>query len=443
MQKKTETAKIVQKADTAKSAESTKGDSYSYDTFINPGLSLQRFFFELTRYGTCHVSLVPSASSLNNITPVPEQICVHYVWSYPCRSAQMICEKYMPEITGIIECSYSEDDLYAPREIQTSAGETIASTIDWVDKVILSVSSQPDADPLNPPSPDNGGSILSELDQKSGSGISEESSGDRKNDDSSKKTEEKDKEKPAVEQTYTDSNGNLRRFSYGKEQFAVNDVDGTRTLVSTAESNITRKTFDQLLRLVKKENYTLGTDARSTVLDSIKTYTYNGDFPSAESAEEELPGKKIINNFKFDENGHVVVSESSHYEDDKTDKDDKNKKQILLPDFKIVWAYDEKNRIVAEQKTLFKYTIKSNGKRKTQKSTTKAIYDYTDKGPLPDSSFYEDDKLRIKTVYEDKATYTETMYFDGGISVESYYEHGIKKTESILKKGKVQRRTEF
>lgn len=400
----------------------------SYDTFINPGLSISRFFFELTRYYSAGFSLVPSSSSLITISALPEQISLHCVWNETLVRQKMapllVCETGLYDLRGIIESTYCEDDLYAPRETVTSGGEKIATTIDWVDKVLLALNAEPSG--LAGTAPDNGSEILSTLDDRSGKGISTEETDSTKQSDSH-----------PVERVYENQDSHLRRFTYGKEQFAVSDVNGTRMLISTADKQLVRRTFDERLRLVKKEKWTLGADSRSSVLDSTTLYSYQDDYPTPQNSVEEQPVKKVHAETSFDEKGRRLSYSLFHY----PEKSDTPAQ--IIPDSKIVWTYDEQGRVLTEEKILYKYSVRTNGKTDTKQGVTKTEYAYTGKGPLPDSSFYENDKLRMKTVYEDQSSYTESMYFDGGIIVETSYKHGIKKSEIIMQNGKQQRRRDF
>ena len=54
--------------------------------------------------------------------------------------------------------------------------------------------------------------------------------------------------------------------------------------------------------------------------------------------------------------------------------------------------------------------------KKTEKKEHITRFEYVFE-QTPDTYFYEDGKLRIKTVYDNLTDFTKTFFFDGGFSV--------------------------
>ena len=85
---------------------------------------------------------------------------------------------------------------------------------------------------------------------------------------------------------------------------------------------------------------------------------------------------------------------------------------------------------------------KESGKgsrKKTEKKEHITRFEYVFE-QTPDTYFYEDGKLRIKTVYDNSTDFTKTFFFDGGFSVVGKYIAGEKVSETTYLDGRSLRR---
>ena len=114
----------------------------------------------------------------------------------------------------------------------------------------------------------------------------------------------------------------------------------------------------------------------------------------------------------------------------------------MVRDRKKMWTYDGEKRLTAEEAITYLYSKTATGKEKIEEEVIKKEFRYGGAGKSPDSSYYENGELRIRTVYESENVYNETMYFDGGFTVLTRYENGIKRMEIISIDGtEIRRRT--
>ena len=248
-----------------------------------------------------------------------------------------------------------------------------------------------------------------------------------------------------VPESFTDSAGRLRRFTYGAEQFSVQERDGKKTVVDSAEGLIVRRTLDGGNHLLRQERFKVGASSRDLTLLSATAYAYHdGEKLPYQTTEDITDGARYVVT-DYDENGFAVIRETSHYEyPDKNDKKHQDDPPRLVQDKKQVWAYDDAKRLVAEETTTYLHTKTATGKEKGETTVIKKLYAYDKAGvEKPDVSYFENGELRIHTVYESENVYNETMYFDGGFSVQARYEGGVKVMEIILLQGKEMRRRTF
>jgi hypothetical protein len=381
---------------------------------LNPGLSIQRFFFEITRYQVSGCSLVPAAPSLAAIAPVAQLISAHVLWTEQFRFPVLVCERYDPSLIGVIEATFCPEDLYAPREVINAEGKALVPDIDWVDKVLMTL-----------PVPDSGTSLLTELDHRSGNGIPESAA-------------EPPPELPAdLPRSFENADGELRRFTYGPEQLAVTTDGSTRVIISAADTRMIRKTFDGENRLIQKEVWAAGPSVQSPSLVSLKKYFYRGVELVPVSSTEDIYGQKIQNRVTYDDKGRAAVAQTVQYDTSAPDA------LSMKPVHETEWQYDSADRILEQQDTDFVYETAVSGRDTVRKAVTKTVWRYSPGRPDPDCDFYEDGQMRMKIVYAASSVYTETLFFDNAVSVVTHYEHGVMKSESIYVNGIEQRRREF
>ena len=244
---------------------------------------------------------------------------------------------------------------------------------------------------------------------------------------------------------FTDGGGRLRRLVYGEEHFSVRARDDGRIVTDEAGGLAVRRHFDGENRLTAQERFSIGASSRDLQLLSTRTYAYHDGVSlpyqmTEETADDE---RRIVTD--YDEDGSAIGREISHYEhphsDDSRYADDPPK---LVRDKKIVWAYDDERRLIAEETTDYHYGKTATGREKVETEVIKRFYDYDGAGGAkPDISYYENEKLRMRTVYERENVYTETMYFDGDFVVQARYEDGAKVQEIVSAGGTEVRRRNF
>lgn len=244
---------------------------------------------------------------------------------------------------------------------------------------------------------------------------------------------------------FTDSGGRLRRLVYGDEHFSVRAQDGGRTVTDSADGLIVRRHFDGDDRLTAQERFRIGAASRDLTLLSARTYAYYDGATLPYQMTEEITegGKHTVTD--YDENGFAVMRELSHYEQPASgDARHADGQRRLVQDKKIVWGYDDARRLVAEETTAYSYGKTATGREKVETDVVKKFYAYDGLGgDKPDVSYFENEKLRMRTVYESENVYNETMYFDGGFMVQVRYENGSKVREIVSVDGTELRRRTF
>lgn len=244
---------------------------------------------------------------------------------------------------------------------------------------------------------------------------------------------------------FTDSGGRLRRFVYGDEHFSVRAQDGGRTVTDSADGLIVRRQFDGDDRLTAQERFRIGAASRDLTLLSARTYAYHDGATLPYQMTEEITegGKHTVTD--YDENGFAIKRELSHYEQPASDDTEHTDAQRrLVQDKKIVWGYDDERRLVAEETTMYSYGKTATGREKVETDVIKKFYAYDGLGGTkPDVSYFENEKLRMRTVYESENVYNEMMYFDGGFMVQVRYENGSKVREIVSVDGTELRRRTF
>lgn len=243
---------------------------------------------------------------------------------------------------------------------------------------------------------------------------------------------------------FTDSGGRLRRLVYGDEHFSVHAQDGGRTVTDSADGLIVRRHFDGDDRLTVQERFKIGADSRDLKLLSARTYAYYDGATLPYQMTEEITdgGKRTVTD--YDENGFAVGRDCSHYEPVSGDAKQADDSPRLVQDKKIVWGYDDERRLVAEETTTYSYGKTATGREKVETDVVKKFYAYDGLGGAkPDVSYFENEKLRMRTVYESENVYNEMMYFDGGFMVQVRYENGSKVREIVSVDGTELRRRTF
>ena len=225
-------------------------------------------------------------------------------------------------------------------------------------------------------------------------------------------------ESDAIDRFSRDAEGKLKAFAFEAERFTLSDVNGESVTVNASGEKAVRKTYDALMRLVKRDVWKIASTAKESVRESSETFYYNADrtYPVSSAAESEGRRSETL----YDDEGRAIS-----FTEFFVDKDG-----ARIPDMKMVRRYTDGNKILEEEKSRWEYA----DEKKTRLSAIrvqKKIYDYAAGGENPNYYFYEDGKLRIKTIYAQNDAYVTTLYFDDGYTVISEYAAGEKIRETI------------
>lgn len=396
--------------------------------------ALSDFCFEITRYAATGFSALSEAALFAPISARAAQILTQPLFDRGGKSL-LLCDLVLPEKKGLIEATYSSSDCVHP------------SLADWVDTALVALSvAVPESEPLLDDElffAVDASDVLSALDNRADAAV-----------DASQADSE-----GITPRTFTDGADKLRRFTYGVESFSVNELDGMLYLTDCDDKRIVRRAYDADMRLACTEIFAVPADSRALTCTVRRFVRYNDESRQPYEQESFDYSKKTRAVTRFTENGLTDCYELFHTEEitaepEKSTKGKKDKKAQdaaaeekpvetrEVQDSKTLWAYDEQNRVLAEESTTWQTEKTKKGEKRTA-HTVKRVYDYSGKGEKPDSAFYENGILRIRTVYESPAVYTETLYFDGGYSVQTTYENRNKTLEIILLDGKEQRRRSF
>lgn len=223
--------------------------------------------------------------------------------------------------------------------------------------------------------------------------------------------------------------GKLRKISYGNEKTSIFEKDGFTVLLNADEKTAVRRTFDSNFHLVKKETFCSPQNFEKFSAVSETNYFYSDDGKFFKSEAENFSKKtRVLKTYRDD--GKIEGETKIHFEEENPQT-----KSICVKDSEKKWEYDEKGRI--KKIILTEYFPVKN--KKTEKKEHITSFEYVFE-QTPDTYFYEDGKLRIKTVYDNSTDFTKTFFFDGGFSVVGKYIAGEKVSETTYLDGRALRR---
>lgn len=398
---------------------------------------IRDFCFEITRYNATGMTVITDCIPLASSLKTASSLLLQHKVKDSVQNSLYICEYYLPQKRGIIDCSLTPENLYV---VADSVLQETERQFDWIDMLLQGLTAHNPA--LAEKYDINDGSrILEMLEGGSGRGIDG-------------LEEEKTDQSLPPEFVYTRSSGDLRRFSYDGEQFLSWKEGDDTVLVNSYGDKLIRKKFDSLYRLIKNERLKLAGSARNSSVENVISYEYFPDSSAVESLlEENFTEKKRVENH-FDSKGRRISLLESHYEEREVKSKKKKKadskaetQTLLLNDKKALFSYDEKDRLKEEEIFTWTYKKNLNDKYVTIKRSIKNVYDYSsvteeNKNP-PDLKFFEDGELHMERKYTSSLNYSEKLYFDGGFSVEVLYEDGLKQTEIIYLNDVEYRRRSF
>ncbi len=232
----------------------------------------------------------------------------------------------------------------------------------------------------------------------------------------------------AGETTYFVDSDNTLRLVQTRDlgRFDVNEDSGFHITTDFFKNSITRRTYDNLERLVKKEVWQTGTSAKSAELISVTTWVFKADMQIPASSTEQLMKEKKQNEIEYTDDGKPARCLNITF----TDGDDGKKESA---DCLSVWKYDSHGHILVQDVTTY-YPVKT---------VTKDVFDYSGKGKEPDHTRYRNGEICMRTLYENPSKYIKTVYFDMGYSVETTYENGNMVSERYLLNGNEMRYTDY
>lgn len=223
--------------------------------------------------------------------------------------------------------------------------------------------------------------------------------------------------------------GKLRKISYGNEKTSIFEKDGFTVLLNADEKTAVRRTFDSNFHLVKKETFSSPQNFEKFSAVSETNYFYSDDGKLFKTEAENFSKKtRVLKTYRDD--GKIEGETKIHFEEENPQT-----KSICVKDSEKKWEYDEKGRI--KKIILTEYFPSKNKKIEKKEHITSFEYVFEQ---TPDTYFYEDGKLRIKTVYDNSTDFTKTFFFDGGFSVVGKYIAGEKVSETTYLDGRALRR---
>lgn len=223
--------------------------------------------------------------------------------------------------------------------------------------------------------------------------------------------------------------GKLRKISYGNEKTSIFEKDGFTVLLNADEKTAVRRTFDSNFHLVKKETFSSPQNFEKFSAVSETNYFYSDDGKLFKTEAENFSKKtRVLKTYRDD--GKIEGETKIHFEEENPQT-----KSIYVKDSEKKWEYDEKGRI--KKIILTEYFPLKNKKTEKKEHITRFEYVFEQ---TPDTYFYEDGKLRIKTVYDNSTDFTKTFFFDGGFSVVGKYIAGEKVSETTYLDGRSLRR---
>ncbi|MCR4735389.1 MAG: hypothetical protein K5829_10350 [Treponema sp.] len=305
----------------------------------------------------------------------------------------MIIENFHPEKKGELEAL----DFYCP---SSDSG-------DWVDELLLLVEETRIVDEIN---------LLDEVGEESSissyevfdSGLADNSSdtnieaavGEESENktDSVPETEEKDEEEFIYNGEY------LGAMKFKDELFLPPQEKSENYLIHSNGKNVTRSFYDDFQRLKKKEYWTVSDFTNARLLKS-EAYEFLSD-------ESRSPSRKILvkddvtQTFFYNEKALCVRREVFTTIDEK---------EILTSRTDL--TYNSEDKLLSEKVQEYSEDKKFTKMRK---------FVYNNKGLPPDTFYYENEVLKLRTSYSAEKNYISKIFFEDDYSVTSTYVDGIR-----------------
>lgn len=226
---------------------------------------------------------------------------------------------------------------------------------------------------------------------------------------------------PFPEKRLKTSEENLRLHLFETETLSLQFTGEGKVLVVSDGKSFSRKYYDSLSRLSKKENWTGGSSLGEIRLLSTENFDYAGD--EVKPLYKTLEAGDSVQKITYGENGKISQVQ--------------NFKEELLSS-RTDFLYTDDGKIREQIYTEYEYSEKKTGKA-FRTSVKRDVYDYSQDDFPPDYYYYENDRLCLKTVYSGKNDWVSTMYFENGFTVESFWQNGRRFKDDYYLDGKLTR----
>lgn len=224
-----------------------------------------------------------------------------------------------------------------------------------------------------------------------------------------------------------DANKDLKFMEYDDEVFVPQKTEKGWILIHSNKDKVTRTMYDNLYRILEKENWVIksSSDAKK---ESEEKYEYYGDTYNLN--KKTLDTEEFEQVSYYNEEGQILnVKVLQKYKDNK----------ILISE--RIYSY-ENNRILSHESIDYEY--KNDYKNLDYKFSKKYIYFYSSDEEIPaDFKYYENNQLKMYNKYSAKDSYISQIYFEGGFSVKAVYESGKKVKEIFYLNNEVTRVKEY
>ncbi len=249
-----------------------------------------------------------------------------------------------------------------------------------------------------------------------------------------------DEKKSASERRLEDSEKHLRLHFYDSEILSLQKKDDESVVVVSDGRIMSRKFYDSSMRLSKKENWTHGKSVSDMNLSSTEFFEYSpdGEKPVLKTVEE----KNSRGRFVYDSLGRVSEIQIFSIEDEKSEGKNASEKAFTRLVSMTEFSYTDEGRIAEKRFTEYEHSSRG-GEKNVRTFTRRDVYDYRDAENPPDYYYYEEGRLRLKTLYSSREAWTSTMYFDGGHTVVSYWKDGVRFRDDYYMDGILRRRRNY
>lgn len=217
---------------------------------------------------------------------------------------------------------------------------------------------------------------------------------------------EKELQQEAEEVRFLNEDLRLKIMKYGEEYFLPQKSGENLVFINTDKDCQSRDVYDKDFRLIKSEKWIISPESTKRV--SLESYEYAPDTVFVVS-------KKTVKDGFEEDFYYTMIEEKSYltrYEKFETGKNGKRK--FLQSEN---WTFDKTGQLISE----------IQGETKDGKLfEKKTCYTYNKNHKNPDSEYFENGTLKIKTHYSSDSDYETVIYFDEEFSVHTFYEKNRK-----------------